>query len=81
MMPSVYLNVVLVRVCVQGNYKAIYAFLDQSSTTSFCDEQLAKDLAVNGSKRSLTLKTPTDPKVLDTVSLKCPYNHYMVESG
>ena len=70
MTASVYLNVVPVRVCVQGNYKEIYAFLDQGSTTSFCDEQLAKDLAVKGSKRSLTLKTLTDPKVLDTVSFE-----------
>ena len=42
--PSVFLNVVPLKVKYLDIIKEIYAFLDQGSTTFFCYHNLAKDL-------------------------------------
>ena len=50
---SVYLNALPVQVQFQDEVKEV--FLDQGSTTSFCDESSAKDLQAHGSDRCVTL--------------------------
>ena len=65
-----FLNVVPVRVKYLDKIKEIYAFLDQGSTTCFCDQNLAKDLKASGLKRQLALQTLTATQALETESLK-----------
>ena len=67
---SVFLNVVPVRVKYLDKIKEIYAFLDQGSTTCFCDQTLAKELEASGLKRQLVLQTLTATQSLVTESLK-----------
>ena len=67
---SVFLNVVPVRVKCLDKFKEIHAFLDQGSTTCFCDQNLAKDLEASGLKRQLALQTLTATQSLVTESLK-----------
>ena len=65
-----FLNVVPVRVKYLDKIKKIYAFLDQGSTTCFCDQNLAKDLEASGLKRQLALQTLAATQSLETESLK-----------
>jgi len=67
---SVYLNVVPVRVQYLDKFVEVYAFLDQGSTTCFCETAVADKLKAVGEKRQLTLHTLTSPRLLDTVSLQ-----------
>ena len=67
---SAFLNVVPVRVKYLDNFKEIYAFLDQGSTTCFCDQNLAKDLEASGLKRQFALQTLTATQSLVMESLK-----------
>ena len=53
-----------------GKIKQIYAFLDQGSTTCFCDQNLAKNLEASRLKRQLALQTLTATQSLVTESLK-----------
>ena len=65
----VYLNVVPVIVKYLGREVAVYAFLDQGSSTCFCDQSLVEELQATGQKRKLTLATLSSTKSLDTVSI------------
>ena len=57
---GVYLCVV--PVCVKyGEHETMtYAFLDQGSSQSFCDQKLIKALQISGSQQDITLQTLTD---------------------
>ena len=65
---SVFLNVVPVKVSYKGKEACTYAFLDQGSTASFCENSLVKELGINGTPRRLNLQTLSAPQTLDTVS-------------
>ena len=65
----VYLNVVPVIVKYLDREVAVYAFLDQGSSTCFCDQSLVEELQATGQKRKLTLATLSSTKSLDTVSI------------
>ena len=67
---SVFLNVVPVKVKYMNTVREIYAFLDQGSTSCFCDESLVKSLEAKGNKQQLTLRTLTTPQVLNTETVK-----------
>ena len=54
---AVYLCVVPVRVAHKNKSILTYAFLDQDSTHTFCDENLVKTLNLNGPKTSIQIKT------------------------
>ena len=56
---DVYLCIVPVRVAYNGYVMTTYAFLDQGSTSSFCDQSLVEALGVTGSRESLQLKAIT----------------------
>ena len=56
---DVYLCIVPVRVACNGNVITTYAFFDQGSTSSFCDQSLVEALGVTGTRESLQLKTIT----------------------
>ncbi|XP_078493207.1 uncharacterized protein LOC144748758 [Ciona intestinalis] len=66
---NVFLNVVPVKVRFEEKVVDTYAFLDQGSTTTFCDRSLVNKLQASGETRHLTLKTLTSPQVLNTVSI------------
>ncbi|XP_078490965.1 uncharacterized protein LOC144747081 [Ciona intestinalis] len=66
---NVFLNVVPVKVRFEDKVVDTYAFLDQGSTTTFCDRSLVNKLQASGETRHLTLKTLTSPQVLNTVSI------------
>ena len=65
----VYLNVVPVMVKYLDREVAVYAFLDQGSSTCFCDQSLVEELQATGQKQKLTLATLSSTKYLDTVSI------------
>ena len=50
--------------------REIYAFLDQGSTSCFCDKSLVKSLEAKGNKQQFTLRTLTTPQVLNTETIK-----------
>ena len=50
--------------------REIYAFLDQGSTSCFCDESLVKSLEAKGNKQQLALRTLTTPQVLNRETVK-----------
>ena len=54
---TVYLCVVPVRVAHKNKSILTYAFLDQGSTHTFCDENLVKTLNLNGPETSIQIKT------------------------
>ena len=54
---TVYLCVVPVRVAHKNKSILTYAFLDQVSTHTFCDENLVKTLNLNGPETSIQIKT------------------------
>ena len=54
---TVYLSVVPVRVAHKNKSILTYAFLDQGSTHTFCDENLVKTLNLNGPETSIQIKT------------------------
>jgi len=49
---AVFLKVVAVKVCFAEREERTYAFLDQGSTTSFCEQSLVKKLEATGVKAS-----------------------------
>ena len=53
----VFLNVVLVKVLCNGREVHTYAFLDQGSTTTLCDEKLLHQLDIVGKDVSFTITT------------------------
>ena len=52
-----FLNIVPVRISAGKKTVCCFAFLDQGSTTSLCDERLLKELDITGEKTSFTLST------------------------
>ncbi|XP_078495525.1 uncharacterized protein LOC144750934 [Ciona intestinalis] len=66
---AVFLNVVPVKVRFKDRELNTYAFLDQGSTTTFCEQSLVDELNATGTPRRLTLQTLTSAKSLDTTSL------------
>ena len=54
---QVFLNIVPVRISAGKKTVCCFAFLDQGSTTSLCDERLLKELDITGEKTSFTLST------------------------
>lgn len=65
----VFLNVVPVIVQYLDKEVEVYAFLDQGSSTCFCDQSLVKELQATGQHRDLTLKTLSSTKSLVQVLL------------
>ena len=59
---AVYLCVVPVRVNFGTKQVLTYAFLDQGSTHSFCNQKLVKTLGIFGVPNELTLNTLTGSK-------------------
>ena len=60
---GVYLCVVPVKVHCKGKTVRTYAFLDQGSTHSFCDDKLIRALGVSGQEENMTLQTLCNPSV------------------
>ena len=60
---GVYLCVVPVKVHCKGKTVYTYAFLDQGSTHSFCDDKLIRALGVSGQEKNMTLQTLCNPSV------------------
>ena len=65
---SVFLNVVPVNVICGEIKMAIYAFLDQGSTTTLCERSMANLMQVHGTPIPLNVDTLTSSKTLDTIS-------------
>nr|CAB3263156.1 uncharacterized protein LOC104265735 [Phallusia mammillata] len=66
---SVYLNVVPVVVRHGNTAIATYAFLDQGSTTTFCERKLMDKLGACGKPKQILLNTLTTPRHLNTVAI------------
>ena len=65
---NVYLNVVPVKVKYEDQEISTYAFLDQGSTSTFCEKSLADKLNVAGTPKIINIQTLTSPQTLNTFS-------------
>ena len=65
---NVCLNVVPVNVKYEDQEISTYAFLDQGSTSTFCEKSLADKLNVAGTPKVINIQTLTSPQTVNTFS-------------